>query len=74
MNKIQVKSRLSPEVYQQLQAYMTDQGLSEAAAIEVILSGYFVNPQDELMKRIAKIEQALSDVKRHVLAIQFRNS
>lgn len=73
MNKIQVESRLTSEIYQQLQTYMTDLGLSEAAAIEAIVSRYFENSQDELVRRIAKMEQDLSDVKRHVLAIRFRS-
>ena len=74
MNRIIVQSRLSPKVYEQLQAYMTDQGVSEAAAIEAVLSDYFDNPQNELMKRLTKMEQALSDVKSHLIAIRFRNS
>jgi hypothetical protein len=73
MSRINVQSRLSPKVYEQLQAYMTDHKLSEAAAIEAILSGYFDNPQDDLMKRFAKMEQALSDMNSHLLAIRFRN-
>ena len=74
MSKVQVQGSLSAEIYQQLQAYMTGFGLEEAAAIEAIVSGYFAdNPQDELMRRIAKMEQDLSDVKRHVLAIRFRS-
>ena len=73
MSRINVQSRLSPKVYEQLQAYMTDHKLSEAAAIEAILSGYFDNPQDDLMKRFAKREQALSDMNSHLLAIRFRN-
>jgi hypothetical protein len=72
MSKVQVQGSLSEEIYQQLQVYMTDLGLSEAAAIEAIVSGYFDNSQDELMRRIAKIEQDLSQVKRHVLTIRFR--
>ena len=74
MNRTVVKSDLSPKVYEQLQAYMTDQGLSEAAAIEAVLSDYFDNPQDELSKRLARMEQSLSDVKSHLLAIRFHNS
>jgi len=74
MNRISVQSRLSPKVYEQLQAYMTDQRLSEAAAIEAVLSDYFDNPQNELMKRLARMEQSLSDVKSHLLAIRFHNS
>jgi alpha-amylase/alpha-mannosidase (GH57 family) len=73
MNNIKVRSNLSPEIYRQLQEYMTQQGLSEAAAIEAIVNSYFLDKaEDELVGRIAKIEQALSDVKRHVLAIRFR--
>jgi hypothetical protein len=72
MSKVQVQGSLSEEIYQQLQVYMTDLGLEEAAAIEAIVSGYFDNSQDELMRRIAKIEQDLSQVKRHVLTIRFR--
>lgn len=72
MSKVQVQGSLSEEIYQQLQVYMTDLGLSEAAAIEAIVSGYFDNSQDELVRRIAKIEQDLSQVKRHVLTIRFR--
>ncbi|MCA1993800.1 MAG: hypothetical protein LDL41_17405 [Coleofasciculus sp. S288] len=73
MKKIKVRSNLSSEIYQQLQQYMTMQGLSEATAIEVIVNSYFLDrPQDELIGRIAKIEQALSDLKRHMLAIRFR--
>lgn len=72
MSKVQVQGSLSEESYQQLEVYMTDLGLSEAAAIEAIVSAYFDNSQDELMRRIAKIEQDLSQVKRHVLKIRFR--
>lgn len=72
MSKVQVQGSLSEEIYQQLQVYMTDLGLSEAAAIEAIVSGYFDNSQNELVRRIAKIEQDLSQVKRHVLTIRFR--
>jgi hypothetical protein len=72
MSKVQVQGSLSEEIYQQLQVYMTDLGLEEAAAIEAIVSGYFDNSQDELIRRIAKIEQDLSQVKRHVLTIRFR--
>lgn len=73
MDKVQVQSRLSLEIYQQLQGYMTEQGLSEATALEAIVSSYFADkPQVELTERIARIEQDLSDVKRHVLAIRFR--
>jgi len=74
MSRINVQSRLSPKVFEQLQAYMTDHKLSQAAAIEAILSDYFDNPQDDLMKRLTKMEQALSEVKSHLLAIRFRNS
>lgn len=73
MNKIQVQSDLSPEIYQQLQAYMTERELSEATAIEAIMNSYFLGrTQDELTGRITKIEQELSALKRHVLAIRFR--
>lgn len=73
MNKIQVQSDLSPEIYQQLQAYMTERELSEATAIEAIVNSYFLDrTQDELTGRITKIEQELSALKRHVLAIRFR--
>ncbi len=73
MNKIQVQSDLSPEIYQQLKAYMTERELSEATAIEVIVNSYFLDRnQDELTGRIANIEQDLSALKRHVLAIRFR--
>ncbi len=73
MNKIQVQSDLSPEIYQQLKAYMTERELSEATAIEVIVNSYFLDrTQDELTERIANIEQDLSALKRHVLAIRFR--
>lgn len=73
MNKIQVQSNLSPEIYQQLQAYMTERELSEATAVEAIVNSYFLDkPQDELTGRIAKIEQELSDLKRLILAIRFR--
>ena len=73
MNKIQVQSDLSPEIYQQLKAYMTERELSEATAIEVIVNSYFLDRnQDELTGRIANIEQELSALKRHVLAIRFR--
>ena len=74
MNRTVVKSDLIPKVYEQLQAYMTDQGLSEAAAIEAVLSDYFDNPPNELMKRLTKMEQSLSDVKSHLLAIRYGNS
>jgi hypothetical protein len=73
MNKIQVRSRLSSEIYQQLQQYMAKEGLSETMAIEAILSSYLSDkPQDNLAVQIAKIEQDLSALKRHVLAIRFR--
>jgi hypothetical protein len=74
MSKIQIQSHVSPEVYQQLQTYMTERGLSETTAIETIVSSYLAEgSQDELRQRIAKIEQDLSVVKRHVLAIRFRS-
>lgn len=74
MNKIQVRSDLSPEIYQQLQRYMTEKGLSETTAIEAIVNSYFSDrPQDELMAVLAKMEQDLSYLKRHVLAIRFRS-
>ena len=73
MDKIQVRSHLSSEIYQQLQQYMAKEGLSETSAIEAILSRYFADqPQDKLAVQIAKIEQDLSALKRHVLAIRFR--
>jgi hypothetical protein len=73
MKKIQVRSHLSSEIYQQLQQYMAKEGLSETSAIEAILSSYFADkPQDKLAVQIAKIEQDLSALKRHVLAIRFR--
>jgi hypothetical protein len=73
MNKIQVRSDLSPEVYQQLQQYMTEKGLSETTAIEVILDSHFSGrSHDELMGILAKMEQDLSYLKRHVLAVRFR--
>jgi hypothetical protein len=73
MDKIQVQGRLNPEIYQQLQLYMTEQGLSEAKAIEAIVSSYFADRgQDELTGRLAKIEQDLAELKRHVLAVRFR--
>jgi hypothetical protein len=74
MNKIQVISDLSPEIYQQLQRYMTEKGLSETTAIEAIVNSYFSDiSQYELMGLLAKMEQDLSDLKRHVLAIRFRS-
>lgn len=74
MNKIQVRSDLSPEIYQQLQRYMTEKGLSETTAIEAIVNSYFSDkPQAELMAVLAKMEQDLSYLKRHVLAIRFRS-
>jgi hypothetical protein len=54
--------------------FLTDKGLSEAAAIEAVLSDYFDNPPNELMKRLARMEQSLSDVKGHLLAIRYGNS
>jgi hypothetical protein len=52
---------------------MTERELSEATAIEVIVNSYFLDRnQDELTVRIANIEQDLSALKRHVLAIRFR--
>lgn len=72
MNKIQVRSRLSSDIYQKLQHYMAKEGLSETSAIEAILSSYFADePQDNLAVTIAKIEQDVSALKRHVLAIRF---
>ena len=73
MSKVQVQASLREEIYEQLQVHMTDLGLDEAEAIEAIVSAYFDNSQNELMRRIAKMEQDLSDVKRHVLAIRFRS-
>ncbi|HAJ59387.1 MAG TPA: hypothetical protein DCP31_09045 [Cyanobacteria bacterium UBA8543] len=73
MNKIQVQSGLSPEIYQQLQAYMTEQGLSETMAIEAIVSSYFADrPLEELTGRVGKVEQELSYLKRQLLAMRFR--
>ena len=73
MNKIQVQSCLSPEIYQQLQGYMTEQGLSEIVAIEAIVSSYFANRSlDELTGRVFKVEQELSYLKRQLLAMRFR--
>lgn len=73
MDKIQVESRLSSEVYQQLQAYMTQQGISEIMAIEAIVSSYFADkPLDELTGRVFKLEQELSYLKRQLLAVRFR--
>ncbi len=73
MNKIQVQSRLSPEVYEQLQAYMTQQGLSEIMAIEAILISYLADKSlDELTGRVFKLEQELSYLKRQLLAVRFR--
>ena len=74
MDKIQIISDLSPEIYQQLQRYMTEKGLSETTAIEAIVNSYFSDiTQYELMGLLAKMEQDLSDLKRHVLAIRFRS-
>lgn len=73
MNKVQIQSQLNPEIYQRLQAYMTEQGLSETMAIEVIISTYLTDKsENNLTERIAKIEQDLSSLKRHVLAVRFR--
>lgn len=73
MDKIQVTSNLSAENYQQLQEYMRQQGLSEAMAIEAIVSRYFADqPLDELTIRIRKIEEDMSTLKRHLLALRFR--
>ncbi len=73
MNKIQVRSDLSPEIYQQLQRYMTEKGISETTAIEAILNSHFSGrSQDELMGILAKMEQDLSYLKRHVVAVRFR--
>lgn len=73
MDKIQVTSNLSAENYQHLQEYMTQQGISEAMAIEAIVSSYFADkPLDELTTRINKLEQDLSSLKRHLLALRFR--
>lgn len=73
MDKIQVTSNLSAENYQQLQDYMIQQGISEAMAIEAIVSSYFAyQPLDDLRKRISKIEQDMSTLKRHLIAMRFR--
>lgn len=73
MDKIQVTSSLSAENYQQLQEYMNQQGVSEAMAIEAIVNRYFAyQPLDELTTRISKIEQDMSNLKRHLLALRFR--
>jgi hypothetical protein len=53
---------------------MTEKGLSETTAIEAIVNSYFSDkPQAELMAVLAKMEQDLSYLKRHVLAIRFRS-
>jgi hypothetical protein len=73
MNKIQVTSNLSAENYQKLQEYMNNQGVSEAVVIEAIVSTYFANQTlDKLTSRISQIEQDLSTLKRHLLALRFR--
>lgn len=73
MNKIQVQSSLSPEIYQQLETYMTERGLSETLAIEAIMSSYFADrPLHELTGRIMKVEQELSYLKRQLLTVRFR--
>lgn len=73
MDKIQVTSNLSTENYQQLQEYIIKLGVSEAMAIEAIVSSYFAEqPLDELRKRISKIEQDMSTLKHHVIAMRFR--
>lgn len=73
MDKIQVMSNLSAENYQQLQEYMIKQDLSEAMAIEAIVSSYFAyQPLDDLRTQISKIEQDMSTLKRHLIAMRFR--
>ena len=53
---------------------MTEKGLSETTALEAIVNSYFSDiSQYELMGLLAKMEQDLSDLKRHVLAIRFRS-
>jgi len=52
---------------------MTEKELSEATAIEAILNSHFSGrSQDELMGILAKMEQDLSYLKRHVVAVRFR--
>ncbi len=73
MNKIQVTSHLCPEIYQKLQQYMSERGLPETIALEVIVSSYLADSlEDNLTNRIAKVEQELSYLKRHLLAMRFR--
>lgn len=73
MDKIQVTSNLSQINYQELQEYMSKQGLSEAMAIEAIVSNYFADQRlDALTTRLSKIEQELSSLKRHLIALRFR--
>ena len=73
MNKMQVQSHVSPETYEQLQRYMTEQGLSEAKAIEGIVNSYFGDLSlDKLMGKITKIEEDMAFLKQHILAVRFR--
>ncbi|HEY9635275.1 MAG TPA: hypothetical protein V6D14_17870 [Coleofasciculaceae cyanobacterium] len=72
-DKIRVSVYLSSENYQQLQEYMTRQELSQTKAINAIIGSYLTDkPEDELTGQIMRLEQQLSDLKRHVLALRFR--
>lgn len=71
--KIRVSVYLNHENYQQLQDYIARRELSQTKAINDIIGSYFADkPEDDLTGRIMKLEQQLSDLKRHVLAIRFR--
>ncbi len=52
---------------------MSERGLPETIALEVIVSSYLADSlEDNLTNRIAKVEQELSYLKRHLLAMRFR--
>lgn len=73
MDKIQVTSNFSQTNYQELQEYMSKQGLSEAMAIEAIVTNYFAAQKlDALTTRLSKIEQEISNLKRNLIALRFR--
>ena len=73
MEKIRVSAYLSTENYEQLQEYMTKRELSQSKAINTIIGSYLADTsEDKLTGQIIRLEQQLSDLKRHLLAIRFR--
>lgn len=74
-DNIQMTVYLSPENYQQLQEYMTRRELSQTAAINDIIGSYLADKaEDDLMKRIDRLEEEIRGLKRHLFAIRFRRT